>query len=318
MSARELLIDGYNLLHAAGMGRADYRPGELLQLRQRLLDLLLERLTAAELARGIVVFDARDPPPDRPAQSVVRQLQVWFATPRFAFPGTRRQEAAPIRLNGEADQLIMAWLDRHTAPKRVRVISSDHQIQAFARRCGATCQDSELFLRELATRNSSQKKRAAEADRLRVQPLTATDLNGWLQVFADADPARLAQELAAEQPPRDAPAAAVLPPVLEPVLEPPVVEAAPARGKQPQEKSSRPVGRPLRKRSAAVSEPRPKRDATRADSAPAASAADLPAARKPRRVSSRTSKSDPERKLTDAELSYWLNLFGPIPGAVRE
>src|SRR5690349_20885382 len=46
MSAGILLIDGYNLLHAAGMAQHDYGPGDLLRCRTRLLKWLLEKLSA--------------------------------------------------------------------------------------------------------------------------------------------------------------------------------------------------------------------------------------------------------------------------------
>ncbi len=81
MSAGILLIDGYNLLHAAGMGQSNYRPGDLLRCRMRLLRFLLSKLSAAEIKGTTVVFDARDPPPDRPAEVVVSGIRVLFANP---------------------------------------------------------------------------------------------------------------------------------------------------------------------------------------------------------------------------------------------
>ena len=53
MSARILLIDGYNLLHAAGMGKHDYRPGELLRCRVKLLRYLLDKMSIAEVRAAI-------------------------------------------------------------------------------------------------------------------------------------------------------------------------------------------------------------------------------------------------------------------------
>ncbi len=45
MTSTDLLIDGYNLLHAAGLGRARYGPGDLQRARQALLRKLFELLT---------------------------------------------------------------------------------------------------------------------------------------------------------------------------------------------------------------------------------------------------------------------------------
>ena len=59
MPARFLLIDGYNLLYAAGMGRATYGPGDLQRSRAQLLRYLFSKLTPAEIARTTIIFDAR-------------------------------------------------------------------------------------------------------------------------------------------------------------------------------------------------------------------------------------------------------------------
>ena len=115
MSAGILLIDGYNLLHAAGMGQKDYRPGDLLRCRTRLLKFLLGKLSAAEIHATTVVFDARDPPPDRPAQVVVSGIRILFANP-----------------GGDADELIRNWLAHHPTPRRVTLVSGDRELQRAA------------------------------------------------------------------------------------------------------------------------------------------------------------------------------------------
>ncbi len=116
MSAGILLIDGYNLLHAARMAQSSYRPGDLFRCRTRLLKFLLDKLSAAQIKATTVVFDARDPPPDRPAQIVVSGIRVLFANP-----------------GGDADVLIQNWLSRHPSPRRVSLVSSDRVLQRAAR-----------------------------------------------------------------------------------------------------------------------------------------------------------------------------------------
>ncbi len=54
-----LIIDGYNLMHAAGLALRSYGPGELEACRQRLLQLLSDRLPLTQRRRTRVVFDAR-------------------------------------------------------------------------------------------------------------------------------------------------------------------------------------------------------------------------------------------------------------------
>src|SRR6516225_196667 len=120
MSAGILLIDGYNLLHAAGMAQSDYRPGDLLRCRTRLLRFLLSQLTAVEIKLTTVVFDARDPPPDRPAEVVVSGIRVLFA-----------------HAGGDADVMIQRWLEQHRSPKRVTLVTSDRMLQRAARSYGS-------------------------------------------------------------------------------------------------------------------------------------------------------------------------------------
>ncbi len=135
MSAGILLIDGYNLMHAAGMAQHDYKPGELLKCRTQLLRYLLGKLSAAEIRGTTIVFDARDPPPDRPAQVVVSGLKVLFANP-----------------GGDADVVIQEWLARHPSPRRVTLVSSDRVLQRAARGCRSKFIGSDEFLHEMERR----------------------------------------------------------------------------------------------------------------------------------------------------------------------
>ena len=54
----DLLIDGYNLLHAAGFARTSYGRGEFEKARDRLIKLLAQQLNDRERERTTVVFDA--------------------------------------------------------------------------------------------------------------------------------------------------------------------------------------------------------------------------------------------------------------------
>ncbi len=172
MSAGILLIDGYNLLHAAGMGQSDYGPGDLLRCRMRLLRFLLSKLSAAEIKGTTVVFDARDPPPDRPAEVIVSGLRVLFANP-----------------GGDADALIQNWLTRHPSPRRLTLVSSDRVLQRTARNCGAKFIGSEDFVHDLERRRASrtaERGRTAIADDSKPAPLASAEQTAyWLKVFGD-------------------------------------------------------------------------------------------------------------------------------------
>ncbi|HTI50084.1 MAG TPA: NYN domain-containing protein [Planctomycetaceae bacterium] len=172
MPARFLLIDGYNLLHAAGMARRDYGPGDLQRCRERLLRYLAQKLSAAEIARATVIFDARDPPPDRPAQQVFRNIKVLFANP-----------------GGDADVVIQEWLADHSAPKRVTLVSSDHVLQRAARRHRAEFIDSEAFVERLERRrdrSTSAGSGQREGDETKPSGgLSAAETAHWMKIFGE-------------------------------------------------------------------------------------------------------------------------------------
>src|SRR5687767_8384598 len=105
-----VLVDGYNLLHAAGLAGSNLRAA-----RRRLLDWL------ADTARGeplLVVFDAQDAPAAS-AETNHRGVRV-----RFAFRQT-------------ADDLIEALLAADPRPGELTVVSNDTRLHEAARRRGS-------------------------------------------------------------------------------------------------------------------------------------------------------------------------------------
>ena len=127
MSTRFLLIDGYNLLHAAGFARERSGPGQFENCRQRLLQGLADRLSGEQRARTTVVFDAQQAPDDVPSVQRFAGISVVFS------------------VGSDADSMIEAMLAQHPAPRQVLVISSDHRLQKAASRKRASWMDSEKF-----------------------------------------------------------------------------------------------------------------------------------------------------------------------------
>lgn len=186
MSARTLLIDGYNLLHAAGMGQAEYRRGDLLRCRLKLMRHLLSKLAPAEVQKTTIIFDARDPPPDRPARAIVSGLTVLFANP-----------------GGDADVAIKNWLATHSSPRQVTLVSSDRELQRAARQCGARFSSSEDFLIELDRRRgrrpAARDKSPTRTDDSKPSPrVTATETAHWLKVFGEVPVVEVEIEIAGE------------------------------------------------------------------------------------------------------------------------
>ena len=134
MARLYLVIDGYNLMHAAGLGRSEYRPGELERNRNRLLHQTAAVLDEQVAADALVVFDAH------------------LAAPRVSDEGQpplRSPLAVRFSRDGrDADAEIELILETHSSPRQVLIVSSDHRLHKAAARRKAACIDSEDFLRQ--------------------------------------------------------------------------------------------------------------------------------------------------------------------------
>lgn len=174
----DLLIDGYNLLHAAGLAQRDYGPGEFEQTRRRLLKLLANQLCDRECRRTTVVFDA-------PAQTLGPSPPTEVHGIRVIFAGG----------DGDADAAIERLISRNSAPRRLHVISSDRRVQQAARRRKANFHDSEAFLKRIARRPTPEERaRHADPPEKRHGLMAPGEVNAWLTAFADV------QTLANEAP----------------------------------------------------------------------------------------------------------------------
>ena len=170
MASTDLLIDGYNLLHAAGLGRSHYGPGDLQRARQALLRRLFELLTPDEIARTAVVFDARQPPPHLPPHWYIHGLRVVYARP-----------------HGDADLLLEELIDGHSHPKRLTVVSSDHRLHRAAKSRRAVATDSDEFLAFLEHRRrpTTEVHLPVPAQTKPTADVAATELAYWMSVFGD-------------------------------------------------------------------------------------------------------------------------------------
>lgn len=157
------LIDGYNVLHAAGLARATYGPGDLERARTGLLVRLADGLGESEKERTTVVFDAADPPPDGARSFRFRGMAVLFAVEER-----------------EADALIEELIRRHPSPRQLRIVSDDIRLQKAAKRRGAQAVKSDAFLDRL-------KRRGAPTDAVPRRDTAAADVTGgvgdWLEFF---------------------------------------------------------------------------------------------------------------------------------------
>ncbi len=138
-----LIIDGYNLLHAAGLGRRRHGPGDLERARQRLVAMLQQRLDAGTLSDTTIVFDA-------PARQEAEGESGQAGAMRTERGGLSIRYSAGGR---DADAEIEQMLGLHSSPGQVLVVSGDHRLHKAAGGRRATCLDSEKFLELLESAN---------------------------------------------------------------------------------------------------------------------------------------------------------------------
>lgn len=138
-----ILIDGYNVIAPVAPPGKNPASDWLHRERMRLIDRLATQLDPQLASQTCVVFDASTR--SRTALGIdatsdstyrLRQIEVRFAVN-----------------HDEADDLIEELIALHSSPKRLTVVSSDHRLQAAARRCGATAFDSQPWLDALLDGN---------------------------------------------------------------------------------------------------------------------------------------------------------------------
>ena len=127
-----LLIDGYNVVSPVAPPSRNPDANWLHRERMLLIDRLTNHLDEDTRKRTCVVFDAANPPPNRPNEFSMNHITVRFAV---GYP--------------EADDLIEELIAAHHSPKQLAVVSSDHRIVAASGRRGAKCFDSQPWLDDL-------------------------------------------------------------------------------------------------------------------------------------------------------------------------
>lgn len=131
-----LLIDGYNLLHAAGLGRRRFAKGGLELARRKLLLKLAAEMADDVCRDSVVVFDAG---PDAESR---QNSDEAAAAGEAGWPFAVVYSVKTLSADDEIERL----LGTHSSPRQVLVISSDHRLHKAAARRGAQALDSDQFL----------------------------------------------------------------------------------------------------------------------------------------------------------------------------
>ena len=165
-----LLIDGYNLLYAAGITGQGRGPGYFERSRLALLNFLVEAIDPQELPRTIVVFDAGEAPPGLPHSITHRGLAVRFAAK-----------------HSDADELIEELILADTSPRKLTVVSSDHRLQRAAHRRRAKAIDSDLWYAEANRRRFDRGKERRPEPIKPVPESTQSEVDYWIREFGGED-----------------------------------------------------------------------------------------------------------------------------------
>ena len=164
MATLYLIIDGYNLMHAAGLARRSYGQGDLERCRNQLHRLLKDLLGRDAIRRTSVVYDAFESTSDANRSQDHGGLHVLFAP-----KGT------------DADTEIERLLNQHSSPKQVLVVSSDHRLHKAARRRKAACVDSEDFLAgvQASAETNTRGPQRSPSDESLSPPTADKELQAW-------------------------------------------------------------------------------------------------------------------------------------------
>lgn len=176
---RRLIVDAYNVLHVTGVLAPEHAGPDLLGL--------------AKLIAGSRFAD-------------LRTTLVCDGAPkeRLKLPG--RVDVQFAGLGQDADTLIEIILERDTAPRSVRVVSSDRRLRIAARKRRAGWMASDEFLRCLnldAGRGARETAPIVKPD----VPLDKSGVDRWLKQFGvdDQDPLRRLQSAAGTEGGPDGP-----------------------------------------------------------------------------------------------------------------
>ena len=179
------LIDGYNVMYAGGRLGGRLGPKGLRHVRQRFLNELAAALDPEEARQTTVVFDAAEAPPGAPGALVHKGLSVVFAADEDS-----------------ADERIEALISADSAPRTLRVVSSDNRIRlAAARRRAAVMSADEYWchMDRLKERKSAPPAPHRDA-RARHAGLSAVDAAHWLAEFAELDAEPRTREALNQEP----------------------------------------------------------------------------------------------------------------------
>ncbi len=151
-------IDGHNLLHSVQKDDPDSGPISDVRLCHIIGSYL--RLTGQS---GEIIFDGIGPP-DKSGFEDISNLEVFFSG-----SGT------------DTDTVIEDKISVNTAPRRLKIVSSDRRLRKAARARKATSIKSEVFWNNMQKQLSRKKMTKEPAAKRR--GLSESETGQWLEIF---------------------------------------------------------------------------------------------------------------------------------------
>ncbi|RUL85723.1 NYN domain-containing protein [Tautonia sociabilis] len=176
-----LLIDGYNLMHAAGRMNRRFGPDGLRRARHRFLNDLADALGPERAVQTTVVFDASSLPLNQPPESSHKGMTIIYAIE-----------------DEDADSRIELLIARDSAPRSLSVVSTDRRIRRAAERRRAASIPADEFLDFLDALRSPPRRaapvpnRKEKADRPDILP--PKEVETWLREFEGIDDDPIAEQ----------------------------------------------------------------------------------------------------------------------------
>jgi predicted RNA-binding protein with PIN domain len=153
-----IIIDGHNLLHSIQKDSPKSGPISDVRLCHIIGNYL--RLTGQ---KGEVIFDGTGPP-DKSGFDGIIGLEVFFAG-----------------LGTDTDTVIEDKIVVNTAPRRLKIVSSDRRLRKAARARKAISVKSEVFWNNM--QKQLNRKKTAKEPTAKRRGLSESETSHWLEIF---------------------------------------------------------------------------------------------------------------------------------------
>ena len=139
----DYIIDGYNLIFQCGLQTRSASDDMLRKARQRMIHEILAGVSKTVAKRITIVFDAAERPLLAKGNSEsIGGMKIFYADQY-----------------DDADSMIEHLIAKHSVPRKLTVVSSDHRLHKAALRRKAIPIDSDLWFDQLEARKLNQSPR---------------------------------------------------------------------------------------------------------------------------------------------------------------